>query len=439
MISDTDQEELLNSALKLLDEVPGGAKIYRGHKNNAEKDIERALADLKNNASAEKINQDISSTMREVQTSIALLDGVSGQTAPNNLDSANPLGMDPLRPADTAKRAALTAELARAVVLISGDNGQGTGFIIRTADGPMVVTNIHVIANNPNLKITTNTGAIVKILSAKAASDRDLALLAIQDANYNYLEVSTDIRRTVQPGDEVITPGNRQGDEVMLDTSGKIVDIGPEQIEFDNPINHGNNGGPVFHPKSGKVLGVVSEEMKAVGSGDLDKIPFVSRNPAFDGSTHYFGLRLDTVTGWVPIDWQRFQNESAFLDAFHHESLSLDSYLNSSNDDGDDPYTGDGADLYRSDSKIMKANAEYLEQSIGLDLPQRMLSLQGLVFDLDRIANDDVDQIQNLRNFYSFDEERARNELAYRNALKSELNSLSDDSYRLRQLPKPND
>jgi S1-C subfamily serine protease len=96
--------------------------------------------------------------------------------------------------------------------------------MIKTPDGPAVVTNIHVIANNPNLKITTNTGALVPVLSEKGASDRDLALLAIKDAHYSYLEMAADISQTVQPGDEVITPGNSEGGEVMLNTDGKVLD-----------------------------------------------------------------------------------------------------------------------------------------------------------------------------------------------------------------------
>ena len=74
-----------------------------------------------------------------------------------------------------------------------------------------MVTNLHVIGNNPNYKITTNSGALLTVVSAKAASDRDLVMLSIKDGNYNYLDVSTDISQTVQPGDEVITPGNSGG------------------------------------------------------------------------------------------------------------------------------------------------------------------------------------------------------------------------------------
>ena len=328
--------------------------------------------------------------------------------------------------------AKLTEDQARAVVLITGDKAEGTGFMIKTPEGPAVVTNIHVIANNPNLKITTNTGALVTVLSEKGASDRDLALLAIKDDGYSYFDVSVDISRTVQPGDEVITPGNSQGGEVMLNTVGKILGIGPERIEFDNPIYHGNSGGPVFHTKSGKVLGVVTEAMKVDMSTDLDKASFASRHSAITSSMRYFGLRLDTVSEWVPIDSREFQIETAFLDEFHRQSTSLDSYLNSS-----DKNQANNSDTkpYLNDQRVMRANASFLQQTAGADTAQRVEALKGLLFDLQNIADLDVTQIQNEANFYSFERDRAREELAYRKALKDELDSIGNNVDRLGSLP----
>jgi len=327
----------------------------------------------------------------------------------------------------------LTEDQARAVVLIKGDNAEGTGFMIRTPSGPAVITNIHVIANNPNLKITTNTGAFVTVLSEKGASDRDLAILSIQDAGYNYLEFSPDISKNVQPGDEVITPGNSQGGEVMLNTSGKVLGIGPVRLEFDNPIYHGNSGGPVFHPKSGKVLGVVTEAMKVDTSNDLDKASFASRNSAISGSMRYFGLRLDTVSAWIPIDSRRFQIETTFLDEFHEQSRRLDAYLNHSENDRDE-----AAKLYHSDPKIMKANDTYAEHCSGTDTAQRIDLIRSLVFDLQCVADIDMDQIRDKNNFYPFDQERAQDEFDYRAALKKELDSFSNNVEHASFMPRSN-
>jgi hypothetical protein len=388
--------------------------------------------------------------------------GTLAQSAPDNSpdnssSSPNPFGRPPSAqpnaivtpaaaprpPATSGSIVKLTEDQARAVVLIKGDNAEGTGFLVKTPNGPAVVTNLHVIANNPNLKITTNTGALVTMLSAKGASDRDLALLAVQNANYSYLEMADDISQIVQPGDEVVTPGNSQGGEVMLNTGGKVLGIGPVRIEIDNPIYHGNSGGPVFHTKSGKVLGVVTEVMKVDMSNDLDKASFSSRNSAISGSMRYFGLRLDTIAAWVPIDSRRFQIETLFLDQFHEQSLRLDAYLNGSNKNRSEnsrsrDNNNDASTIYLNDEKIMKANDNYVHQASGADTAQHIEALKGLLFDLQCVADINMDQIQNTNNFYSFDQERARDEFGYRKALKAELDSIGNNIQRLGALPRTN-
>jgi hypothetical protein len=331
-----------------------------------------------------------------------------------------------------APTVALTTDQARAVVLITGDNAEGTGFLVKTADGPTVVTNLHVISDNPNLKITTNTGRQITLLSLKGASDRDLAMFAIQDQNYSYLPLSPDISGIAQPGDEVITPGNSEGGEVMLNTKGKLLGIGPVRIEFDNPIYHGNSGGPVFHTKSGQVLGVVTEAMKVVHEDDLDKTSFASRNSAIAGSMRYFGLRIDTVPKWEPYDLQRFQGETALLGRFDKRNRCLDSYLNTPHD-----YKPDSI-LYREDADIVKANAAYFSQSDGGDTSQRMDALRELLGDLNSFADADLDVIQQVDGFYSFDQQRARDELAYRQALKKELDELGNNTSLMSNLPRRN-
>ncbi|MEJ0000507.1 MAG: serine protease [Verrucomicrobiota bacterium] len=192
------------------------------------------------------------------------------------------------------------------------------------------MTNIHVIADNPNLKVTTNTGAFVTVLSQKCASDRDLALLAVQDAGYSFLDLAPDISAVVQPGDQVITPGNSEGGGVMLNTAGKVLGIGPDRIEIDNPIYHGNSGGPVFHPKSGKVLGVVTYAEKVDLSDDLDRArsPTAIRPSPPRCATSRCGST--PVMQWIAVDPRQFHVETAFLDQFQDQSRRLDAYLNSS-------------------------------------------------------------------------------------------------------------
>jgi len=422
---ETQEAAALNGALQSLN------RATNKQKGPALVLVQTAISDLGEHDTG-KVNDDITQAIAAIQKAV----GTSADSpTPAKTDQTNPFGIFVPAvsfPAHTAPAAALSADQARAIVILTGDNAEGTGFLVKTPNGPAVVTSLHVIANNPNLKVTTNTGALITVLSAKGASDRDLAMLAVQDAGYAFLQMADDISQIVQPGDQVITPGKSQGSEVVRNTAGKILGIGPVQIDFDNSISQGNSGGPVIHVKSGKVLGVVTQALNVDVSNALDKAPYASRASPNSSLMRYFGLRLDTVTDWVAIDSQRFQVESAFFDRFEKRSRCLDCYLNAPHDNKPQDL------LYEQDDKVVKANDDYLSNSAGVDNSQQQEALRQWLGDMYDLANSDMEPIQNADSFYSFDRQRARDEIAYRKALKTELDSRSDDLTQLATVPRKN-
>jgi hypothetical protein len=54
------------------------------------------------------------------------------------------------------------------------------------------------------------------------------------------------------------------------------------------------------------------------------------------------------------------------------------------------------------------------------------------------MANSDMATIQNSNGFYSFDQQRAKDEIAYRKALKAELDEISNNVSRMGSLPRTN-
>jgi hypothetical protein len=325
----------------------------------------------------------------------------------------------------------LTDDQARAVVLLKGDAGEGTGFLVKTADGPAVITNLHVLAANPNIRILTTTGAEVVTTGLKGAGDRDIAMIGIKDDHYSYLDLATNLKDTVEIGDAVLTPGNSEGGEVILDTKGDVLGIGPEKIEFSNPIFHGNSGGPVFHLGSGKVIAVVEGAMKMRMVNDLDKASFASAGSAI-GSMRYFGLRPDTVPVWETYDWARFLGETAFLKNFRLLSRCLDSYLNGERYErarlasaGDEDGPPDSR-FYLQNDAIHRAEETFHQLSADADTAQRLDAKREAVMTLDNIADQDMDTIRNPANFYGFDEIRAQEEIKYRKYLRDELDGIQD-------------
>jgi len=328
---------------------------------------------------------------------------------------------------DPSSGAKLTPAQAAAVVLIRGDNAEGTGFLVKTAAGSFVVTNQHVISANPHVQITTTGGAVITPAGLTGAADRDLAMIPIKDNNYSYLEMASDVASTVQIGDVVVTPGNSQGGDVMLNTNGTVLALGPQKVEISNPIYHGNSGGPIIHIKSGKVIGVVTEGMKVDASDSLDQASFQNRNSAIQGTMRYFGLRLDNVATWENFTWQRFENETEFLSEFHERSKCLDSYLNTGVHD-----MSEWGTYFTRDEKVKEAN-----EAIGaMTASSPGDTARNLVFDLSGLADTDMDQIQQPSNFYSYDATRAQDEISYRKWLKKEIDQMGDDSERLGSLAR---
>jgi hypothetical protein len=354
-------------------------------------------------------------------------------TTPVNSSTNAAASSPPAAPASPAPSVKMTDAQARAVVLIKGDNAEGTGFLVKTATGPVVVTNQHVLANNPHIQITTATGETIKQLGLQGAADRDLAMIPIQDNNYSYFELATDLGNNVQVGDQVVTPGNSQGGEVMLNTGGTVLALGPQRVEISNPIYHGNSGGPIFHVKSGKVIGVVTEAMQVDTSNALDKASFSNHDSAISGQMRYFGLRLDSVSRWDPYTWPRFNNETTFLNQFHERSKCLDSYLNTGTKD-----VTDWGLYYLKDEKVKEANEHLGEMANGGDSSQRMEAWRNLIFELSGVADTDLSDVENPANFYSFDQIQAREEAASRESLKKEVDDMSSDLSRASSLVRSN-
>jgi hypothetical protein len=347
-------------------------------------------------------------------------------------------GPAPVTPAVPAKPATpLTTDEARAIVLIKGDHGEGTGFLVKMPDGPAIVTNLHVLSDNPNLVITSSTGAPITIVSYKGATDRDLAMISIKDGNFSYLTLATDVLSTVQAGDEVLTPGNSEGGEVMLTTDGKVLAVGPQRVEFDNPIYHGNSGGPVIHVKSGKVIGVVTMGMKVDIANELDHSSFVNANSAIVKSMRYFGLRLDTVPQWELLNRTRYLAETALLEAFEKRSESMISFLmDGPMSKGSNKNRADMMPVFLGDEPLVKAYAAYSQQAAaaGKDKDKKMKAAEELVHTLTGLADIDLPAIQK-QHFYAFDQLRADEDITEREAVKKGL-SMIDASIQI--APNPN-
>ena len=326
----------------------------------------------------------------------------------------------------TNPNGAAAASFDRSVVLVKGDHAQGTGFFVRLPTGPVVITNLHVLAGNPHPHIYTSDGQDVKWTSLFGAADRDLALISIQDNGYSYLQLDGNINGAVHAGDATVTPGDSEGGEVTLNTSGKVLAIGPERIEVNNPIYHGNSGGPVIDLSTNTVIGVVTFATRSHDDDEIDKASFANAASAINGPMRYFSLRLDTVPAWQPYDPSQFLVQSTYLQNFHENSRALDSLLNGVRNEKSGLVSAGAVDskLWTSDKEVCDA----LKQDIffGPDQQPMLMNAAAARIDVLNFAQLDMPGVQNPQNFYSFEWKLAQQEAKYRKAVIDELQALID-------------
>jgi hypothetical protein len=226
-----------------------------------------------------------------------------------------------------------TSRLADAVVIIEGktfDNGtsHGTGFLTTVSGQLVIATNQHVLRGNKSFRIRSAAGKSFRPAAILAAADRDVALLQIKSAEAlpHALPIAPKVDDVASKGDPLIAPGNSKGGGVVLTTTGKLVAIGPDRIEVDNPIYQGNSGGPIIHVGSGKVIGILTH-MERIELDEWAKASFRDRQSAIKRPVRYFGARLDNLGKLEAVNWKNWSGNEERLGEMREDLFAVLSWL----------------------------------------------------------------------------------------------------------------
>jgi trypsin-like peptidase len=150
-------------------------------------------------------------------------------------------------------------EAARpAVVVIRTDNGQGSGFLMKS-DGT-IATNAHVIAGASTIEVKLATGEVYRRVYILASDEaEDIALLRIEAADAPALKLGNS--NDAKVGDDVVLVGAPLGLEETISTgivsAIRVSESGIRVIQTTAAASPGSSGGPLLNSK-GEVIGLIS-------------------------------------------------------------------------------------------------------------------------------------------------------------------------------------
>ena len=137
------------------------------------------------------------------------------------------------------------------VVIVCGEKA-GSGFIVRDGGRPYLFTNAHVVQRGAVIAHRLD-GTRLMLGQRDEAVGRDMVRFALDESMPAF-----DLAAGVPDiGDPVVVLGNSDGRGVVTEIRGKVIGVGPREIEVDAAFVIGNSGSPVLD-RHGRVIGIAT-------------------------------------------------------------------------------------------------------------------------------------------------------------------------------------
>ncbi len=305
----------------------------------------------------------------------------------------------------------LVKEYSGSLVFVEDKGGSGSGFVCTFAGRKFVFTNQHVVAGHSGAKLTLLDQSQLKVGQAAAAVGHDIMSLALL-SDSKAMDMMTEIEKNASIGDEVVVLGNPEGARVIKPLTGKLVGIGPNLIEVTAEFVPGNSGSPIFHLKSGKVIGIATYlTMRDMDGLSGRAVPKVRR----------FGYRLDSVKQWQPVAWPAYNEEHATIERIKERTHDLAALLREMSRSG-----GVNASHHQNPA-IRRPLDKFSEATSGKGLlaTDRARALKDLMDAMRQASQNDV-QLANARLRYDF----FRKELGEEQQVRGQFYKIFDELMR---------
>lgn len=190
------------------------------------------------------------------------------------------------------------------LVIITTDEGRGSGFIVLLDGQKYILTNRHVVQGATKLTFKLVDGTEISPLRAEIADTQDLMRFAIDE---KYTLTALLLAEAPPTLDQPITVyGDSEGQGAITRLEGKILGIGPGVIEVNAGFVLGNSGSPILS-RGGKVLGVATYVTKNAPASD-----WITSGTRFQAARR-FGIQIHNGMSWTPISWKGFTSQVSLL------------------------------------------------------------------------------------------------------------------------------
>lgn len=191
------------------------------------------------------------------------------------------------------------------IVIIEGDESVGTGFICIFGGKKVVISNIHVLNGNKEVRLRlVSSGKEIRHTQIWVCPNRDVAVYELANPDIGPALAIYDISSEKLNNDEkIVVFGNSDGGGVATTLRGKVQGLGPDEVEVQADFVSGNSGSPIIAYDYGKVIGMATYATKR------DVKSWATENTRFaGGNVRRFGVRLDNLSwdDFVKVDFRQY-------------------------------------------------------------------------------------------------------------------------------------
>lgn len=186
-------------------------------------------------------------------------------------------------------------DVKKSLVLVKGENGVGSGFVVEADGKRWIYTNEHVARIGHPLKAVFIDGTTVAFGGMiEVAQDRDVARIEFKGEH-----PALKIREDAPSVDELaLVYGNSAGGDVITKIVGMVLGVGDKLIEVSSKFVSGNSGSPILDGK-GRVVGVAT-----LATYRCDPKDWVKSDTRFN-DVRRFGTRLQGIE-WKQLEWKAY-------------------------------------------------------------------------------------------------------------------------------------